>query len=422
MVRLAIGLLVVGIVVAVVAPADVPPVGAADATGTVVGPGFYPRLLRLAHAGPEDGTVLATYQLGQEGIVLRSDDDGATFREVSRIDVGPLTTLAPPGGLCCVELFEMPQSLGSFPAGTLLWAGSVTTQLEPRRNDLAIWRSEDHGRTWVPHGSCAAGPGGLWEPELLVAADGSLVCQFSDDLSEVQPGPLVGQDLKAAVSTDGGRTFGEPSLLVTGPGAYGRPGMSTTAQLPDGSWVMTYELCGWLPPCQVRMKRSPDGLHWGDPALQGDVVRSTTGESFLHTPVVSWSPYGGPQGTLVLTGQILVGGSDEPVPGSGSTILWNRGGGLGPWETAPAPVAIPDPFDHYCPNYSSPVLALDGPAILEMATEWTGTACLVRYGTGRLPPPGDAAPTTGTSAWPSTGTSATSTSTSAVAVAPRFAG
>lgn len=402
-----------------------PAVATAPASGTVIGPGFYPRLVRLAHAGPENGAILATYQLGQDGIVLRSTDGGATFEELSRIDVGPATTLPPPGGLCCVELFELPRQLGSFPAGTLLWAGSITVQTDPppRVNDLAIWRSEDHGRTWVPHGSCTAGPGGLWEPELLVAADGSLVCLYSDDLTESQPGPLIGQDLKLTVSTDGGLTFGPPRLVATGPGAYGRPGMSTTAQLPDGTWAMTYELCGWLPPCQVRILFSADGLDWGDPAVAGEVVATADGSTFLHTPVLSWSPFGGPDGTLVLTGQILVGADGQPRPGSGATIFVNTRAGRGAWRAEAAPVSIPDPFDHYCPNYSSPVLPLDGDQILGMATEWTGDTCLVRYATGTLPaPPTDpvAAPTTGptTSSTSSSPTGLVTTTAPSGAAAP----
>lgn len=365
-----------------------PPAGAAPATGTIIGPGYYPRLVRLAHAGAADGTILATFQLGQEGQIYRSTDDGVTFTKISSVPAGVDTSLPAPGGVCCVELFEFPRPLGAFPAGTLLWAGSITVSTDPppRRNRLAIWRSEDHGLTWVPHGACAEGPGGLWEPEFLVANDGSLACQYSDEDDETVGGPPVGQVLRYVVSDDGGVTWAPPVVLADGPFRPMRPGMATTAQLPDGSWAMTYELCGWLPPCQVRIKFSPDGLDWGTTDVLDDpVVETVDGGTFWHTPVLSWSPFGGSMGTLLLTGQLFMDADGNAEAASGATILANDRGGQGPWRAIAAPVSIPEPFDHYCPNYSSPVLALDGDGIVEFATEWTGVECHVRYATGTIP-------------------------------------
>lgn len=391
-------LLVVGLLAPTV------PVDAAPATGTVIGPGFYPRVVRLAHSGAANGTVLATYQLGQQGVIVRSTDGGQTFSPFSTIDVDA-GVVPPPVGMCCIELFEMPTALGAFPAGTLLWAGSVVDRTTPSRHmHLGIWRSEDHGATWVPHGSCVEGDGGLWEPELLVAGDGSLVCAFSDETHQ----PAHSQLLAETRSTDGGLTFGGYREVVSLPIAGARPGMATTAQLLDGTWRMTYEVCAWVPSCGVRIRSSADGLDWGDPAWIGDEVKAADGSYFTHTPVLAWSPYGGPSGTLVLSGQVFNAPDGSPSPGNGQTLLINRENGVGPWTAIDAPVHIPDPFDHFCPNYSSPVLPLDGASILELATEWTGQQCLVRYASGVLPP-ADVATTT---------TSTTTSSTTAPPVDP----
>lgn len=384
---------------------------ASEATGTVIGPGFYPRVVRLEHAGAQDGTILATYQLGATGRIIRSVDDGASFTGIAQIDVSG--EIEAGGGPCCVELWEMPTQLGAFPAGTLLWSASITvrppTATAARHNRLAIWRSTDHGLTWERHGDCYEDDGGLWEPEFLVADDGSLVCQYSDDGAEdVAPdSPFIPQKLSYTASHDGGLTWGAPVDIVVDPTPVGRPGMTTTVRLPDGTWRMTYERCGALPPCQVRIRSSADGLDWGDPTDLGTVVATASGSTLWHTPVLSWSPYGGPQGTLLLTGQLFNRANGLAEPTSGAVILANRAGGAGPWVPIDAPVRIPDPFDHYCPNYSSPVLALDGPSILELATEWTADEqCLVRFATGTIPEElvGPSAPTSATTTTPITTT------------------
>ncbi|MFN8017278.1 MAG: sialidase family protein [Acidimicrobiales bacterium] len=376
----------------------------------MIGPGFYPRAIRLAHAGDQDGTILATYQVGAGGPILRSTDGGATFEQIAQIDAG--AELQAGGGVCCVQLWEMPTALGAFPAGTLLWSGSVTvtppTATEARHNRLAIWRSTDHGLTWQRHGDCAESDGGLWEPFFLVADDGSLVCQYSDDEAEkVAPGAPIPQKLSYTRSTDGGLTWGTPHDIVVDPSPIGRPGMATAAKLPDGTWRMTYERCGALPPCQVRIRSGPDGLHWGDPKDLGTVVATASGSTLWHTPVLSWTPHGGPQGTLLLTGQIFNKADGFAEPTSGAVILANQRGGAGPWAPIDAPVHIPDPFDHYCPNYSSPVVPLDGDRIFELATEWTtDQRCLVRSGTGTIPVLTDVATSTTSITSPPTSTTA----------------
>jgi len=342
-----------------------------------LGEGFYPRLVQVQGARRRDPNLLATFQRGGSGLIFESKDGGNSFTPRASIDAanGPNTKL------CCTALFALPTRLGHLRRGTLLWAGSMTLQQDPLQMRLGIWRSQDGGRTWIDHGSCATGAGGLWEPQLLVTANRSLVCLYSDETQQ----PTHSQVINETISHDGGFTFGPPRAVVVLDSNVLRPGMPTVARLPDGTWRMTYEVCNSSPHCQVRMKNSGDGIDWGDPRAQGDWVVAADGSYFTHTPVLSWSRYGGREGTLILSGQIYNDATGAPSMRNGRTLLINRSGGKGAWLPIDAPVAVASPVDDYCQNYSSPVLALGGRKILEFATAWDGSTCTVRFARGLLP-------------------------------------
>ncbi len=393
----------------------------AETLGTLPGVNFYPRLVRLSHSEAENGVMMATTNNGVVGRIWRSDDDGESYSLVTEIDPGPDAV-----GLCCIELFEFPVALGPYPAGTLLWSGSVTTSVgPPRQMELRVFRSDDRGATWMSMSSCASSlDGGLWEPAFHVARDGSLVCTFADESDR----PAHSQLIARTVSTDGGQTWGPREQIVAGRFSFQRPGMATVAQVPDGGWLMTYELCGWRPSCAVRILRSADGLGWGPVEDLGDRVVATDGSYLAHTPYLHWTSFGGGDGTLILSGQLLFDVDGQVAPGNGATLFINDAGGVGPWTVIDAPVAVPDAFDNFCPNYSSPVIDLDGTGrLVEMASAWSGPECITRFGTGSIPPP---APTTTTAApnrptQPPSSTTSVPTSADApvavpVAAAPQF--
>jgi hypothetical protein len=338
--------------------------------------GYYPRIIKLHHRS-KGHTLLATFQNGSGGEIYRSTDNGTTFHRLSVIP----SANSEGQSLCCVELFEFPTKLGRFPAGTLLWAGSLTTQSQPRQMRLDIWRSENGGASWSPHGTCRAASGGLWEPKFIVAQDGSLVCLFSDETRQ----PEHSQVISETVSTDGGLTFGPPRDVVVLQSPYLRPGMPTTVKLPDGVWRMTYEVCGASPNCEVRSRTSPDGINWGDPTEFGAPISSNVGSYFTHTPVLSWAPFGGRLGTLILSGQVFNEANGSVSASSGRILLENRSGGAGPWVPIAAPVPIGGPFNENCSNYSSPVSPIHGTRLLEFATGWDGNSCQVFFGQGELP-------------------------------------
>ncbi|MFE5259155.1 RICIN domain-containing protein [Streptomyces coelicoflavus] len=368
---------------------------AAAATGTPLrdGTGLYPRAVRLAHNGAANGRVLASVVTfdGNNGVgaVHESTDGGASFREVGRV-VDPESAAGQ--GLCCATLFELPRQVGGLRAGTLLWASSAGQDEPGRRMALRIWRSDDVGRSWSYLSSCAVagGTGGLWEPEFSVAADGALVCHYSD---ETDPGHS--QKLVAARSYDGVHWQDHHDTVASG-WSEDRPGMPVVRKLPNGSYFMSYEICnpGGQYQCVVHFRTSADGWNWGDPAFLGYRPQTVDGKYFRAAPTVAWAPApdGAPNGRLLLIGQRLLNSDGTPAAESGRTILANTENGSGPWYEIEAPVAVAAPEVNYCQNYSSPLLpSEDGRRVLEIATDWDGSVCKPYFATGSVTGTGDAA-------------------------------
>ncbi|MFJ5775201.1 RICIN domain-containing protein [Streptomyces sp. NPDC093094] len=394
----ALGLVLAGPAVAGTPPAPAPPAAdslAPTATGTPLraGPGMYPRAVRLAHNGSANGRVLASVVTfdGNNGIgaVHESTDSGATFREVGRV-VDPESAAGQ--GLCCATLFELPRQIGALPAGTLLWASSAGQDEPNRRMALRIWRSNDVGRSWSYLSACAVagGTGGLWEPEFSVAADGALVCHYSDETD-----PAHSQKLVAARTYDGVHWQGHHDTVAS-TWAPDRPGMPVVRRLPNGTYFMGYEICnpGGQYQCVVHYRTSADGWNWGNPASLGIRPETVDGKYLRAAPTVAWapSPGGGPNGRILLIGQRLLNRDGTPAADSGRTILANTENGSGPWYEIPSPVTVPAPEVNYCQNYSTPLLpSADGSRVLEIATDFDGTVCRAWFGSGPLTGSGDAA-------------------------------
>lgn len=353
------------------------------------GTGLYPRVVRLQHAGAASGHLLSAVVVPPSGSqaghspIYESTDGGKTW---SAEPVGTVSDPQTAHGLCCTTLFELPVALGNSPAGTLLWAGSVGQDAQDRRMALRVWKSADQGRSWAYLSSCAvaATPGGLWEPEFSVAADGALVCHFSD---ETQPGQHS-QFLAEVTSHDGGATWSGARQTVALSGPALRPGMPVVRRLGNGRYTMTYEICA-LPGanCAAHIRFSADGLDWGDPQDPGQRIISNTGHYFAHTPVLAWAPGPTPQGTLLLSGQILQDESGVlPAEGTGRTLMLSTTGGEGNWTEFAAPFALENVYDDYCPNYSSPLLpSVDGKSVLELATNYDDGQCKPYFGSGPIP-------------------------------------
>lgn len=331
--------------------------------------GLYPRVIRL-----QDGRVLAsvvTFAGNADGLgaIFESTDGGTTFARVGTV-ADP--EAADGQGLCCATLFELPRQIGAMPAGTLLWAASVGASDRPM--SLRIWRSNDTGRSWSYLSNCATAPNlrGLWEPEFSVAADGRMVCHYADETDPAHSQKLM------QVRTADGVTWTDRVATVASPTVAHRPGMPVVRRLPNGEYVMTYEICGSPYGCAVHIRRSSDGWNWGDRTWPGIRPQTVDGKYFTHTPTIAYG-----NGKLLLVGQILQNRDGSVASDNGRTIFVNTENAHGFWYEIAAPVAVTNPYDNFCPNYSSPMLlSPDGNRVLQLATDYDGNVCKTYYDTG----------------------------------------
>ena len=342
-------------------------------------PTYYPRVIRLQQ-GATKGRLLASFDVGNTGTIYESLDNGQTWQPVAEI-----VENTPPRN-CCSGLYEVPRQLGNTPAGALFWSTSVGTDQGGRGPcSIRMYRSLDQGRTWSYFSTPVTGFIGLWEPEFSVDKQGRLNMYYS---SEERKAAGYNQMLAHKVSLDGGLTWGEEVLDVGMNDGKRRPGMPLVRQLPNGSYVMTYEICGTC--CNTYSRTSPDGITWGDHATPGTRVESTAGHHFAHAPTVAWAPVGGKKdGQLLVIGQLLLRNADNTVaPDNGKVFMVNTNNGLCPWTEVPAPVPVPDAKDNPCPNYSSQLLpSTDGLTVLEIALRMTDNGCRAFYNTAPLSSP-----------------------------------
>lgn len=309
----------------------------------------YTRMIRLENSGSVDGTLLAGFEhwstdgSASSYVIRRSTDDGATWSTLSTVP-GDTYSYQP-------SLFELPQQLGAYPAGTLLLAGAT---LPANRSGVTfrLWRSSDHGATWTyvgaPQTAGGADGSGIWEPFLGLDSSGKLLMYFSDERQHGTWSQFLGH----IVSTDGGDTWsanpdgstrvspGEVKDVASATQAD-RPGMITVARIPStGVYVAGYEVCGPLN-CQVHMKTSSDGDTWGSgPTDLGTVPQTDDGRQLYNSPVIAWSPAGGGNGELLLTAMNesrLAGGAPE----NHQIVFANTHGGSGSWSWMPSPIAVP---------------------------------------------------------------------------------
>ena len=343
------------------------------------GTNMYTRAIRLAHSGTANGQIIAStsYDADHISSIYRSTDDGRTFSKISAIN-----DARAPQGVCCASIYELPQTVGDLPEGTLLFAASYGAGQLPM--SLNLWASTDHGLTWTKRSTAitaaAGGQGHLWEPELRVNAEGQLTMYYSD---ETQSGHS--QTLMEIFSPDGGKTFGRPYPVVELADSGARPGMAVVRELKNGTRIMTYEICGGGYGCDVYYRTSKDGADWGDPAAAGSRIVASDGTRFQHTPSIAVVDDGSATGKLVLAGQVYVNSSGATDGGNGITLLTNTGGGAGSWNRIVAPVRVPAAANNNCDNYSPTLVATaDNAHVLEISTMWQGNVCIARFATGRV--------------------------------------
>ena len=337
---------------------------------------YYPRTLHLRHQPTGADRLLTSFDTeNNRAALFESADNGQSWQLVSEVS----DTTAK--WHCCSGLWEMPQPLGQFAAGTLFWSPSMGCPRDPRcRAAITIHRSTDGGRTWQPHSTLVTGKVGLWESEFIVDARGQLVAYYS---TEEHRDEGFNQLLAHKVSTNGGLTWGPEVRDVAVPDRPDktmRPGMPIVRQLPDKSFAMVYEICGMG--CDVFIRFSKDGLDWGNPADPGTRIESDKGQHFAHAPSFTVAP----DGSLLVVGQLVMDAAGKVTPDNGRLLMVNRTGGKGLWTQWVAPVPVPEARDNPCPNYSSQLVVLPAnKTLLEVALKPDGGTCKPYVATATMP-------------------------------------
>lgn len=331
------------------------------------GPGSYPRVIQVAHYPGAEGHLLATFARRPSIPIYRSTDDGDSWSQISEVE----------GLRQQPALLELPHQIGAFPAGTIMAAG-LASDSPPNTTELKLYYSSDGALTWQFLSTIAQGGRGIynpaqragdsretpvWEPYLYIDEYGRLVASFSDERYKDQN---FNQLLAHRVSEDGGRTWGEVEFDVAISDGQSRPGMSVVTRLPDGNYFMVYEIVS-LPgyPLEprsnpVHFRISPDGIDWGDHEDRGTLIQDSRRQFLWATPFVVWSPYGGPNGTLVAGAR---GVMREEIGQVGNGFMINRNLGQGFWTLIETPI-------HYIPGpsgYSHTMIPLgNGREILQL--------------------------------------------------------
>jgi hypothetical protein len=325
---------------------------------------FYPRVIELEHAGAANGNLVATVvtNIGGDwvGAMFESTDHGTSFKPIGVANDPTNRT-----GMCCHTLYELPVAIGSMPAGTLLWAASFGANAPvDRRMSERIMKSTDRGKTWsfLAMVTQSASTAGTWEPEFTVSADGHLVIFYSDETD-----PTYSQKLVAARSVDG-VTWTDFKPVVALPSQPARPGMAGVRKLPNGSYIMSYEVCAsdGSHACEVYVRGSKDGWDWGNPADIGARVATASGEFPASAPTISLSG-----NTLLMKAMRLRNADFSFSAGDGRTLLANTNGGQGPWFQTASPVPMSDAGEGLCPGYSNPVLgSSNGKSVFAIVTDF----------------------------------------------------
>ncbi|KAE8361171.1 hypothetical protein BDV27DRAFT_31353 [Aspergillus caelatus] len=265
-----------------------------------------PRTLYARNLQLPNGDLLATwenYSPEPPAVyfpIYRSTDSGKTWSELSRVE----DTANGLGLRYQPFLYYLEESVGSYEAGTILLAGSsIPTDLATTQIDL--YASRDSGVTWEFVSHIAAGGEALpnngltpvWEPFLL-AHNGKLICYYSDQRAN----ETYGQKLVHQTTTDL-KNWGDVIDDVTYPTYTDRPGMPVVTKLPTGEFIMTYEYGSYFGtsdysfPVYYRISADPENFL----AAPHQKLVVSSGTQPTGSPYNVWTPFGGDNGTLVVS-------------------------------------------------------------------------------------------------------------------------
>jgi hypothetical protein len=290
---------------------------------------YYPRIMEIRHSDTDNGALLATCEEYKRPTpvhpIYKSTDKGRTWTKIGEVQ----DTQHGWGMRYQPMLFELPQDVADVPKGTILCAGSAIPD-DMSQTSLELYRSDDGGATWTYMSTVVQGgrasPNGredpVWEPFLMLDEQGRLVYFESDERF-----PEHNQLLCHFVSEDGGYSWG-PLVQDVSLGEL-RPGMPIIAALPNGRFIMVYEIVG-LEGFPVYYKLSDDGLDW---ARQRNLeIRTVDNYTPGSTPYCVWTPAGGANGTIIVSGRV-------PLDPAGGDFVVNYNNGEGPWYRMRTPIS-----------------------------------------------------------------------------------
>ncbi|KAK9480965.1 hypothetical protein V1514DRAFT_63242 [Lipomyces japonicus] len=231
--------------------------------------------------------------------IFKSSDHGATWKHISNV-----TDQVNGWGLRYQpDLFVLPRKIGKFPKGTILVAGnSIPTNLA--KTQIDVYASTDNGLTWkfvshVAAGGEAVPDNGLtpvWEPFFLLKGK-KLIIYYSD-----QRDPAHGQKLDHQLTHDLVH-WQSPVDDVSYYEYTARPGMPTVALLPNGKYIYAYEYGGapvstsYTFPVFYKISKDPTKFN----KTEGVQLISKDGAKPTSSPVLTWSPTGGKNGTIIVS-------------------------------------------------------------------------------------------------------------------------
>lgn len=269
----------------------------------------YPTMVRLAHNGENNGTLVAAHATlygpcNDNGYkVYKSYDDGDSWTFVSKA-VDNYTKYAHESILqpC---LFELPCDMGDFKEGTLFMGGCSRGNFPDKSpmTAMALYYSTDLGNSWTAYHTLAVGRGaveceGVWEPFFIYEEEsGRVYCFYSDETnaSGTKNGPKA-QELVYKYTTDMKNWSDVQVAMSCTDKENMRPGMVAISKTPIG-YLMTYELVG-LDGSPTYCKIVDRLDNWGDVSDVGFPIVTDDNKTMGTAPWSAWTQAGGENGLL----------------------------------------------------------------------------------------------------------------------------
>lgn len=266
----------------------------------------YPTIISLSHNKENNGVLLCSFEVFDKGEtsfrIMKSSDYGESWEQISAVYETADSSLSAAWEPC---LFELPDTLGDYPEGTVLLGGISVDDGCKSKTRLSVYASGDCGQSWSEISAVdeAGGVGdGIWEP-YFVYDGGYLYCFYSDDSD-----PFYSQTIVYKKTADG-VNWGEKVPVVVSENPQDRPGMPVITKMGNGKYFICYELGnGEGYPIYCKMSDSID--NWDESDI-GKRITTAFKRTIGSAPCCVWMPAGGENGTLIVSGKYGSKGNNE---------------------------------------------------------------------------------------------------------------